>query len=206
MSDPVEPTPPVVTLWEEYGCGAEQIGPALAEALGVRWVGQSLSSHELETAEREADEQPFENLIDLYAVVGDNPLAPIGGEAVINERYANIADVTAEAAEGAVILGRNATVILAGRPNTVHVKLVGPKEQRIARAAEAAGISVARAKHRQVREDRVRADFALRMHSWDPHRYTGYDLTLDVTEHTAADCVDRIIAALRGGAATDKTR
>jgi hypothetical protein len=30
-------TPPVVTLFESYGAGASEVGPRVAQSLGVRW-------------------------------------------------------------------------------------------------------------------------------------------------------------------------
>jgi cytidylate kinase len=199
-ADTADSTRPVVTLWEEYGAGAEEIGPRVAEILGVPFITQQYSSAQLEELEKDADEQPFENLLDLYALVGDNPLAPVAGDTVLDERYDNIADLLRRITNGGVVLGRNATVILADRPNTVRVKLTGPVEQRVERAAASDGISLTRARHRQKREDRVRADIALRTHSWDPHRYQGYDLVLDTGEHTLDECVQEIAAASRAHA------
>jgi hypothetical protein len=36
--------PPVVTLFEKYGAGARHIGPRVADALGVAWLDQAVSS------------------------------------------------------------------------------------------------------------------------------------------------------------------
>ena len=42
---------PVVTMFEAYGAGAEEVGHAVAELLGVPWIGQGLTSEELEAAD-----------------------------------------------------------------------------------------------------------------------------------------------------------
>lgn len=188
--------PPVVTLFEQYGAGADYIGPRVAQRLGVPFVGEEVSSDEIEQADREADVLPFENFIDLYTVVGDNPLAPVAGDADLEERYSNIATVREAVANGAVIVGQNATVILAGRPRTLHVFLTGPREQRIAHAAQATGISLQHAGKRQQREDHVRAEMSLRLHSWDPRTTDRYDLVLDTGTCSLDDAVERIVAAL----------
>ena len=48
MSQSAVPTKPVVTLFEQYGAGADYIGPKLAERFGVQYVGYRWSSEELE--------------------------------------------------------------------------------------------------------------------------------------------------------------
>ena len=48
-------TRPVVTIFESYGSGAATVGPRVAEALGVRFLGQVFSSEQLEEAELAAD-------------------------------------------------------------------------------------------------------------------------------------------------------
>src|SRR5659263_458799 len=53
---PVDPLArPVVTIFESYGSGASTVGPRVAEALGVRFLGQVFSSEQLEEAELAAD-------------------------------------------------------------------------------------------------------------------------------------------------------
>ena len=79
------------------------------------------------------------------------------------------------------MLGRNATVILADHPGALHVKLDGPLEQRVARAAAEAGIPLAEASRRQAREDRVRAEMSLRLYNWDPRSNDRFDLVVNTT-------------------------
>lgn len=43
--------PPVVTLFESFGAGADEIGPRVAEALGVPWLQQQVTTGELERAD-----------------------------------------------------------------------------------------------------------------------------------------------------------
>src|SRR3712207_3507309 len=48
---------PVVTIFESYGSGAEEVGPRVADVLGVDFHAQALSSEELEESpERREDE------------------------------------------------------------------------------------------------------------------------------------------------------
>ena len=47
-------TKSVVTLFELYGSGATEVGPSVAEALGVPWVSQAFTSEAIEEAAEEA--------------------------------------------------------------------------------------------------------------------------------------------------------
>ena len=93
-------------------------------------------------------------------------------------------------------MGRNATVILADRPSTVHVLLTGKVEDRIARAAQEAGITPEQAAQRQRREDEVRAEMSLTFYGWDPREADRYDLVLNTSRIDLDRVVDAILAAV----------
>lgn len=97
--------------------------------------------------------------------------------------------------QGGVVLGRNATLILADRPKTLHVRLVAPAEVRAARAAEAAGISVARARVRQRNEDSMRRQIAMEVHQWDPTDDEYFDIIINTGTASEDEAVDLIVHA-----------
>jgi glucuronide carrier protein len=101
------------------------------------------------------------------------------------------------AAGGGVIVGRNGAVVLAERPNTLHVLLTGEIEDRIQRAAQADGISVERAAERQKKEDQVRADMSIVLYGWDPRLPDRYDLALNTSRISLDAAVAMIVAAVR---------
>ena len=103
--------------------------------------------------------------------------------------------------DGGVILGRNATVILAGRPNTIHVLLTGKVEDRVARAAAAAGIPLERAARRQVVEDNVRSEMSQRLYAWNPQDPSRYDLVINTSRIDPSTAVEIIVRAGLGTAA-----
>ena len=109
----------------------------------------------------------------------------------------NTATVQQWARTGGVIVGRNGAYILADWPTALHVKLDGPLEQRIARAAEDAGISPDRAARRQKNEDKIRADMSIELYGWDPRDPTRYDLVVNTGRLHLDACVDVIVAACR---------
>ncbi len=191
---------PVVTMFETYGSGAAVIGPRLAEALGVPFIGQAFSSEDLENAET-APALEGNLLTRILTQLGRGAAAADGGvfsgpqrERATAERIAAVRDACAD---GAVIVGRNATVILADLPHALHVKLDGPVEQRIARGAAEAGIDLARARSRQQREDRVRAELSLRLHNWDPRQNDRFDVVVNPFALGDGGARELILAALR---------
>jgi len=94
-------------------------------------------------------------------------------------------------------VGRNGAYILADWPTALHVKLDGPLEQRIARAAQEAGISPDRAARRQKNEDKIRADMSIELYGWDPRDPTRYDLVVNTGRMDLDACVDLIAQAYR---------
>jgi glucuronide carrier protein len=103
---------------------------------------------------------------------------------------------------GGVIVGRDATVILSDMQGALHVRLQAPVRTRVARAAEALGISPDVAAQRQEREDRVRTQMSQRLMHWDPDDASRYDLVIDTSDVSLDEAVDMIVAASeakRGG-------
>lgn len=191
---------PVVTLWETYGSGATTVGRDVAAALGVPFIGQRYSSEELESAHELGEVQAEESLVTRIlgrlgraAAAGDTGV--YSGPAVWRDIEAGVRHLREAVADGGVVLGRNATVVLADLPAALHVKLDGPLEQRIARGAAEAGIDLPHARARQAREDRIRAEMSLRFHNWDPRGTDRYDLVVNTGLLTLDVAVELIVAA-----------
>ena len=203
MTDPAGPgIRPVVTLWEAYGAGAAEIGPRVAVGLGLPFHQQAFSSDELEAAEAEREKESTLSRI-FTAMSGGSYGGLDVGDVTAGQRdnyelvMENNRIVQQEAQAGGVILGRNATVILAARPATLHVKLDAPLQHRVARAAERTGIDPERAAKRQRREDRFRAELSIQLYGWDPRESARYDLILNTAQLPDDSCVQIILAASR---------
>ena len=110
---------------------------------------------------------------------------------------ANTRYVEEAAQEGGVIVGRNGAFILADWPGALHVRLDGPLDQRIARAAQESGIDLERAAQRQKREDQVRADMSIEFYGWDPREIDRYDLVVNTGTTDLDTCADIIVHAAR---------
>jgi len=101
-------------------------------------------------------------------------------------------------AGGAVLLGRAAALVLAGRPGVLHVRLDGPSEARAARAAERRGISVEEAEGHLRETDRAREAYVRHFYGADPRDPAHYHLVLDSTAITPEACVAAICTARAG--------
>ena len=183
---------PIVTLFEAYGAGASHIGPRVADALGVPWLGQSVSSEQLEAHDdRGTGHVSMNSFLNSLASLGEGH----NRDAEIVEN--NVRQVNAAVADGGVLLGRNATFILADAPNCLHVKVDGTLEDRVTRAAEEAGIAPEQALVRQRREDAARAEMSMHLFGWDPRLTSRYDLVVSTSAFGIDGAVELILDAFR---------
>jgi cytidylate kinase len=197
----------VVTLFESYGSGASYVSARVAEALGVPLHVQAFSSEEIEAAMSMHESQGL--LTRVFNAIGGSYASMAGGEPpnnlLVAQQEADSSELVAantryveEAArEGGVIMGRNGAFILADWPDALHVRLDGPLEQRVARAAQESGIDLERAAQRQRREDQVRADMSIEFYGWDPREVDRYHLVVNTGLMDLDTCVDIIVQAAR---------
>ena len=201
------PIPPVVTLFETYGAGATQIGASVAAVLGVPFLGQRFASEDIESGQMKAYEPGpigrFLAPLGSYSPHPEGTRSTATGQAQDNEAVRlNHAEVLQAASTGVVVLGRNATAILADRTGTLNVKLVGQVADRLARATRVDGIDAATAARRQKNEDRDRAQMTRQLYHWDATDPLSFDLVVNTSALDEQACVDTIVAAWRAKAAT----
>ncbi len=209
-TSPLQPDPairPVVTIFESYGAGAQEVGPRVAAALGVAFHAQAFSSEQLEASAEQRDEGLLSR---VFAAMGGSYAALEGPAVAMLQRddhelvLRNTRWVLDAARPGAVIVGRNGALILASWPGALHVRLDAAVRRRVDRAARTGGITPDRAAKRQQREDDLRADMSIRLYGWDPREPTGYDLVLNTGTLDLDACVAVIVHAsrLRAGQAS----
>lgn len=193
---------PVVTIFQSYGAGAEYVGRKVAERLGLPFHAQAFSSEAI-AGEAEAALEEMALLSQVYSALGGAYGGFEGRDVVVTQQQKrdlvmdNNKKVWAEAEQGGVIVGRNGAVILAERPNTIHVLLTGAVEDRVARAAKEQGIPLEKARARQEREDRVRADMSITLYGWDPRMPDRYDMVFNTSRVSLDAVVDAIVEAFR---------
>lgn len=196
---------PVVTIFEYVGSGAEYVGHKVAEALGLPFHSQAFSSEAIESGQADQADDEGAVLAQVFSVMGGAYGGFGGREVATTQRQAydlvmdNNRTVWGFADEGGVILGRNGAVILAERPNTLHVLLTAAVEDRVARLASEGGVTLEQAAKRQVHEDQVRADISRVLYGWDPLLPDRYDLVLNTSRIPLDAVVNAILDALRGG-------
>ena len=192
---------PVVTIFEQYGSGADAVGRKVAEALGVPYHAQAFSSEDLEGADATLESNAV--LATVYSVMGGAYRGLDGFDVAVTQRekydlvMENNRNLQQEAEGGGVLVGRNATVVLANRPNAIHVLLTGSLEDRVARAAQEAGIPIDKALKRQQREDEVRAEMSKTLYGWDPRLPDRYDLVINTSRVPVDAAASAIVSALR---------
>jgi cytidylate kinase len=102
---------------------------------------------------------------------------------------------------GGVILGRAGAVVLRDRPRTLHVRLDGPVDRRVAHAMRLEGIDRGTAERRRRDNDTARAAYVRVFYGADAADPALYHLVLDATALEADACVDVIARAARATAA-----
>jgi cytidylate kinase len=200
-SGPPRPKP-VVTIYGTYGAGARRVGRAVAHRLGLAYFGPAFSSEAIEGGPEDLDHHEAEFLTKMMAV-----LAAAFGVSVYPrddsvQRHKqelieeNIRQVQGCAHMGGVMVGRHGALLLADRPNTVHVLLTGSVEDRIARAAADSRIAREHAARRLEREDHVRADMAIALFDWDPRIPAHYDLVVNTSRIPTDGVVEMVLDAV----------
>ena len=192
---------PLVTMWGLYGAGTNEIGNMVAEELGLPFHEQAFSSEDLENPESSLENRAV--LANVLSVLGGAYGGFEGLDVVTTQEekrdliIANNTGVWKDAAAGGVVVGRNATVILATRPNTLHVLLTGDKRDRVRRASEYYNIPEAKAAERQSREDDIRAEMSRSLYGWDPSDAENYDLMLNTSRIPTGAVVAAIVDAIQ---------
>ena len=199
-----------VTIAATYGAGGSVVAPAVARGLALPLIDRAIPvslATELAEPLRAAladDERPqsslvariFARCLDLSGLHVNVPMPPHGLGADV--AVAATEEALRQAADrgGAVVLGRAGVFVLAGRADTLHVRLDGGIAARRLQAARHEGISEEMAAAQQRDTDRARAAYVSHFHPgsrWeDP---ANYHLVIDSTAVSLEACVELIVTA-----------
>jgi cytidylate kinase len=201
-----------VTIAATYGAGGSVVAPAVAERLGLPMIERAIPiplaaklAHPIRIAladdVRHEGRQLTRILSTAINMSGLFVGLPISSEVVgVDDRIAATEHALRQVAEagGAVILGRAAVFVLAGRPDALHVRLDGPPEARLRQAVEHERIDEAAAA-KQLREtDQARKAYVRHFYPdvrWEDPRH--YHVWLDSTVISLDTCVDLIVAGAK---------
>jgi hypothetical protein len=199
----------VVTLSASYGAGGSQVGPRLADRLGVPFIDRVIPTTVAERlavpladalAHDDAVRSVLERLLMRFAPAAQAFSGAAAPPDLVDERSflrATEEVIRERCAESSgVILGRAGAVVLRDRPGALHVRLDAPAERRLAQAMELEGIDRATAE-RQMREtDRAREAYVQQFYGVDARDPALYHLVLDSTAIALDSCVELIALAV----------
>ncbi|MGH3320345.1 MAG: AAA family ATPase [Streptosporangiaceae bacterium] len=209
----------VVTVSAAYGAGGSVIGPAVAERLGVPFVDRAIPTTvaaEIGVPLEEAlahDDRTEHGIGRLLAGAARLPNVTLGGmdaylpqQSLVPEeefvaRTENVIRDTVRRG-GGVVLGRAGALVLAGHPQTLHVRLDGPKDRRMAQAMRLRGLDEGVARREQQDTDRARMAYVKHFYRVDPTAPGLYHFILDSTSLSLETCVDLIVSAAGAHSAT----
>lgn len=203
-----------VTIAATYGAGGSVVAPRVAELLGLRMIDRALgrtqaaaAAQPLADAEKylESDELHESRLTSILSramsvsgLWAGMPLPPedVGYDQRIMETEKALRHAADSA--GAVILGRGGVFVLAGRADTLHVRLDGPEEARCRQAMSITDTSHDQAAKEMKDGDRARRAYIEHFYpgeNWDDPRH--YHLVMDSTSIPLDTVADIIVAAAR---------
>jgi len=210
------PTVRLVTISATYGAGGSVVGPALADRLGLPFLQRVTTSEGHVTQPEPCDEQvsaeevkatPVHRLLASFTQA--MPAGPTHsppstqhqdqhlrghGEAGIHRLLA---------ADGGVILGRAAAVVL-GKDCGYHVRLDGPPDRRVVQGAAIEGIGEDEAQARLRAADKARTAYVRRLYRVDPADAALYHLVIDSTAMPLDTVIELILAAARAHSAASQ--
>jgi Cytidylate kinase-like family len=207
----------VVTLSASYGAGGSQVGPRLADRLGVAFLDRVIPVTVAERlavplgdalAHDDAVRSVLERLLMRFAPAAQAFSGAATPPELVDERSflrATEEVICERAATGSgVILGRGAAVVLRELPGALHVRLDGPVERRLDQAMQVEGVDRATAARHMRETDRAREAYVQQFYGADARDAALYHLVIDSTALALDACVELI--ALATAVRSDRVR
>ncbi|HUL48895.1 MAG TPA: cytidylate kinase-like family protein [Gemmatimonadales bacterium] len=200
---------PVITITRQYASGGSEVARLVAQALGWdvidnEFVDAVAARAGLSTAQVAEREERAPRLLERIArtLAVASPETFLDGESVATAARddAIVARVTerviAEAAlHGRIVLvGRGAQIVLAQRPDALHVYVVAAKPWRVRHAVERLGLEAARAEKEVDETDRRRDEYVKTYYGRTRHAPENYDLVVN-TERLGFDGAAGVVVA-----------
>jgi cytidylate kinase len=198
----------VVGISHTVGAGGEEVGRAVAERLGFRFVDEEIITAAADKAGVEPEELAdaerrkgflvrFIDSLGMSAGAGSVGYIPDLGELGRSEDFrALIREAIQETAErgDVVIASHAASLALAGRDDLLRVLVTASPETRTKRLADA-GESDPQGVVKE--QDAARADYLRRFHRIDRELSTHYDLVVNTDTLTREQAADVVVHAVQ---------
>lgn len=201
----------IVTISASYGALGSQVGPEVAETLGLPFVDRAIPAsvaHKLGVSIHDAEAKDETVASGLWRVISSMALlpdlsgaglraaAPVPDERAFREKTEQVLHEVADST-GGVILGRAGALVLADVADALHVRLDGPEEARLTHAQEHADPGE-RIDLGTLREnDAARVAYWRHFYRCSPHDCRQYHLVLDATALPRNTVVGLIVTAAR---------
>jgi cytidylate kinase len=198
----------IVTISNQYGCGARAIAARAAETLGYRVIDRELPvvvarrmqiSDEQAQAVDETGKSLGSRLLSSLELATPEVTVTNFGQTFDDDYVRAVQEAVREfAAHGdAIVMGRAGGAILGRRADVLRVYLYAPREWRLERVVTDYGLG---AKAAAAEVDRI--DRARRAHLRDWYRVDQgspeiVDLAIDTSSFTAQGCANLIVNAVR---------
>jgi cytidylate kinase len=200
----------IVTISASYGAGGPEVGPAVAERLGLVFHDRAIPARvagRLGVSQDDAeanDERVVRGLWRLMASLGAMPdpvggVVPVIGEPDERAYRQQTERVLREIADGAggVVLGRAGAMVLRGRRDALHVRLDGPPEARLRTAVQRYGRAEEEVRREMQANDKTREAYVRHFYRCDPAVARHYHLVVDGTALPLSAVVDLVVTAAR---------
>jgi CMP/dCMP kinase len=198
----------IVTVSNEYGCGALAIAQRVASELGYEYVDRQLPvvvAKRLSVSPEavEASEDTGRTLGERWITSLERATPELAQASMVEdfdeEMLRAVQSAVREyASHGNVVLvGRGAAVILGERPDVLRVFMYAPRAWRVAHVEQSMGIDTKTAEAEIDRVDRARTAY---LRDWygvtfgDPH---AHDLCIDTSRMSEQHSADLILTAVR---------
>ena len=200
----------LITISREYGAGGSEVAARVARSLGWRVVDNELVERVAaraglapeDVARREERVSTFIERL-ARALVAATPELVVPPEAGGTASEVDLVRVTERvveevAAEGRVVLvGRAAPAVLSRERDAIHVKVVAPREWRVAAAAARLGLSPAAAGPVTDETDTMRARYHRQHYGRDWNDPANYHLVLNRAALGLDGAADVVVARAR---------
>ena len=182
-------TPLIITIGREYGSGGREIGELVAKRLGIAYYDKKIITL---AAEKSGLSHEFIELNEqrerggLFAHISGTtysngffaaPYTPLLTESIFVAQSQVIRDIAGK--ESAVIVGRCADYVLAGRSNTINVFIHAPMETRVNRIMALHGLSEADALKAIAQSDKERGNHYFRYTDKKWGKAQNYDVCIN---------------------------
>jgi len=199
----------IITISRQSGCEANEVARILCQKLNYQLLNKELMmdlAKELRQEPSQAEEtptsskaaawlervlNPFYNPNDLL-YVAQKEISFASGQPLTIRQVRELIQA-AYARGNIVIVGRGSQVILASKPDVLHVRLIGSPEKRIQMWQKRASLSYDEAKKRMERRDRAHVDFVKNYFDADITQQAWYDLIISI-DHFTKDAIAELIS------------